>query len=172
MSIPTLPEPNISASAVIAPRANVFGDVSIGDHVFILFGVTIRAEFDHIEIGAETNIQDNTVVHCDEGVPTHIGERVTVGHAAVIHGSTVGDRALIGIGATTLNRSVVGEGAWLAAGSVLTEGSEIPPWTLAVGTPARPLRELTESEIERADNGVKHYLDLGDVYREIFQNHL
>ena len=127
----------------------------------------LRAELDRIEIGAGSNVQDNAVVHCDEGAGCLVGERVTIGHNAVVHGATVGARALIGIGAKILHRSTVGEGAWLAAGSVLTEGSAIPPWTLAMGVPAKPIRDLTDDEIARADEGVDHYLELVVAYREI-----
>jgi carbonic anhydrase/acetyltransferase-like protein (isoleucine patch superfamily) len=142
--------------------------VRIDERVFILFGVVIRAELDRVEIGPETNIQDNAVLHCDEGIPCLVGNRVTVGHSAVVHGASIGDRGLIGIGARALNGSAVGEGAWLAAGSVLAEGKEVPPWTLAMGVPARPVRELTETEIKHADEGVEHYLELASVYRDIF----
>jgi carbonic anhydrase/acetyltransferase-like protein (isoleucine patch superfamily) len=165
---PNISAPTIHPSALIAPGALVLGDVTIDADVFVLFGVVIRAELDRITIGAESNVQDNCVFHCDEGVPTLVGARVTVGHAAVIHGATVGDRALVGIGAVALNHSSVGEGAWLAAGSVLPEGKSIPPWTLAMGTPARPVRDLTEDEIAKADRGVDHYLELAAAYREIF----
>lgn len=167
MRAPHIPDPEIHPRALIAPGAHVHGDVTIGPDVFVLFGAVIRAELDRIEIGAQSNIQDNAVFHCDEGAPCRVGERVTVGHGAVVHAATVGDRALIGIGAKVLNRSIIGEGAWLAAGSVLTEGRAIPAWTLAVGTPAEPVRELTEDEVERADEGVNHYLELLTVYREI-----
>jgi len=157
-------------SAVISPASHIYGDVTIGAESFVLFGVVIRADLDQIIIGTESNIQDNVVLHCDEGVPCRIGDRVTVGHSAVIHGANLGDRSLIGIGAKVLNRSTVGEGAWVAAGSVLTEGKQIPPWTLAIGSPARPIRDLTEDEIRRADEGVDHYLQLAELYREIFSN--
>ena len=142
--------------------------MTIGEGVFVLFGVVIRAELDRIDVGAQTNIQDNSVLHCDEGIPCVLGKRVTVGHAAVVHGALVGDRCLIGIGARLLNRSRLGEGAWLASGSVLTEGKEIPPWTLGMGIPAKPVRELTEAEIERADEGVDHYQELMERYRHFF----
>lgn len=168
MRPPHIPQPKIDPTALIAPGATVYGDVTIGSHVFVLFGAVIRAELDRIQIGSETNVQDNSVFHCDEGIPCIVGSRVTVGHAAVVHGATVGDRALIGIGARVLNRATVGEGAWVAAGSVVTEGKEIPAWTLAVGTPALPVRDLTDDEIRRADEGVAHYLELADAYREIF----
>ncbi|HEY4607126.1 MAG TPA: gamma carbonic anhydrase family protein [Acidimicrobiia bacterium] len=164
-----LPEPRIDPTALIAPGAYIHGDVNIAARVFILFGVVIRAELDRIEIGAESNVQDNSVIHCDEDVPCRIGHRVTVGHAAVVHGAEVGDRCLVGIGATLLNGSKLGEGSWLASGSVLTEGKEIPPWTLAVGTPAKPIRELTEDEVKRADDGVDHYLVLMEEYARVFR---
>lgn len=163
-----LPEPRIDPGAFVAPGARVYGTVTIGAGVFVLFGVVIRAELDRVEVGAGTNIQDNSVVHCDEDVPCSIGQRVTVGHAAVVHGALVGDRCLVGIGAKLLNSSVLGEGAWLASGSVLAEGKEIPPWTLGMGIPAKPMRELTEAEITRADEGVDHYQQLREVYREVF----
>jgi carbonic anhydrase/acetyltransferase-like protein (isoleucine patch superfamily) len=153
---------------VISPGAHIFGDVTIDADVFVLFGAVIRAELDRIVVGSETNIQDNCVFHCDEDGPAIIGRRVTVGHSAVIHGAEIGDGALIGIGAKVLNRSSVGEGAWLAAGSVLPEDKTVPPWTLAMGTPAKPIRDLTENEIARADEGVGHYLELAAAYREIF----
>ncbi|HSM44702.1 MAG TPA: gamma carbonic anhydrase family protein [Acidimicrobiia bacterium] len=167
MRAPRIPDPHIDPSALVAPGARIYGDVTIGPEVFVLFGAVIRAELDRIEIGARCNIQDNAVLHCDEGVPCLVGERVTIGHSAVVHGAVVGDRALIGIGARALNRSAIGEGAWLGAGSVLTEGKSIPPRTLAIGTPAKPIRELTDDELARADEGVDHYLEIAAAYREI-----
>ncbi|MGH8947173.1 MAG: gamma carbonic anhydrase family protein [Acidimicrobiia bacterium] len=168
MREPYVPRPSIDPGAVIAPGTHIHGQVFLAERVFVLFGAVIRAELDRIEIGAESNVQDNAVLHCDQDVPCLVGERVTIGHSAVVHGATVGSRALIGIGAKVLNRSTLGEGAWVAAGSVLAEGKEIPPWTLGVGVPARPVRELTETEIAHADEGVEHYLQLAAVYREIF----
>ncbi len=168
MRSPHIPEPKIHPGALIAPGAHIYGDVTIDSKAVVLFGAVIRAELDRITIGAQTNVQDNAILHCDEEMPCHVGARVTLGHAVVIHGATIGDRALIGIGARVLNRATVGEGAWLAAGSVLPEGKTIPPWTLAMGMPARPVRDLTPEEIEHADHGVDHYLELADAYREIF----
>lgn len=160
-----LPQPSIESSAFIAAGTHIYGDVTIGANAVIMFGVVIRAEFDSIRIGERTNIQDNSVLHCDEAIPCVVGNDVTVGHAAVLHGATVGDFCLVGIGARALNRSVLGEGAWLAAGSVLPEGKEIPPWTLAMGIPARPIRELTEAEILRQADGVVSYQRLAATYR-------
>lgn len=167
MKEPFIPEPKIHPTALIAPGTHIYGDVTIDADVFVLFGAVVRAELDRIEIGAQSNIQDHAVFHCDEGVPCVVGERVTIGHGAVIHGADIGDHALIGIGARMLNRSTIGEGAWLAAGSVLTQGSNIPARTLAMGTPAKPVRELTDEEMTRADEGVDHYLELLATYREI-----
>lgn len=160
--------PKIATSALVAPNATIHGSVTIEEEAFVLFGVVIRAELDSIVVGPQTNIQDNSVLHCDEGIPCIIGKRVTIGHAAVVHGAEVGDHALIGIGARVLNGASLGTGAWLAAGSVLTEGQSIPDWTLAMGTPARPVRDLTDDELTRADEGVDHYLELAKHYREIF----
>ena len=163
-----LETPDIDSTAFLAPGAQIYGDVTIAARAVIMFGVVARAEFDRIEIGAETNIQDNTVLHSDEGIPCLIGNRVAVGHSVVVHGATVGDNCLVGIGARVLNNSVLGEGAWIAAGSLLTEGKEIPPWTLAMGTPARPIRDLTEEEIERQRSGIENYLRIADAFRRLF----
>jgi carbonic anhydrase/acetyltransferase-like protein (isoleucine patch superfamily) len=132
-----------------------------------MFGTVIRAELAPVRIGRESNIQDNCVIHTDDGLPSIIGSRVTVGHAAIVHGAVVGDHCLVGIGAMALNGSELGEGSWLAAGSVLTEGKDIPPGMLAVGTPARTLRPLTDDEIRRQDEGVDIYLRLAATYQAI-----
>lgn len=167
--MPTIefPTPDIHPDAFVASTARVFGGVRIDARAVLMFGVVVRAEFDRIEIGSETNLQDNVVVHCDEGFPTRVGRRVTVGHGAVIHGASIGDSCLVGIGSAALNGSKLGEGAWLAAGSVLPEGKEIPAWTLAVGIPAKPVRELNEEEISRHDESVDHYLKLAAAYRRM-----
>ena len=170
MKPPQVPEPVIHPDAVISPGAQIWGQVEIGPEAFVLFGAAIRGELARVVVGAESNVQDNVVIHTDEGFPCLIGNRVTIGHSAVIHGATLADASLIGIGALALNGSKVGEGAWLAAGSVLPEGREIPPWTLAIGTPATPFRELTDDEIRRASEGVDHYLQLADIYQEKFRS--
>ena len=164
-----LEAPQIDPDAFVAPGVHIYGDVTIGSFAVVMFGTVMRAEVDRVVVGAYSNIQDNSVLHCDEGIPCLIGERVTVGHAAVVHGATIGDHCLVGIGARALNGSELGEGAWLASGAVLPEGRDIPPWTLAVGIPAKPLRELTEAEIERQLSGVDDYLRLGATYREMFR---
>ena len=160
-----LATPNIDPSAFVAPTAQIHGDVTVAARAVVMFGVVARAEFDRIVVGEESNIQDNCVLHVDDGVPCTIGNRVTVGHAAVVHGATVGDHCLVGIGARVLNGAVMGEGSWIAAGSLLAEGKEIPPWTLAVGIPAKPVRDLTEQEIERQRSGVDDYLRIAEAFR-------
>ncbi|MDH5423194.1 MAG: gamma carbonic anhydrase family protein [Acidimicrobiia bacterium] len=162
-----LPQPIIDPSAYVAASAQLHGQVTVGPDAVIMFGVVVRAEFDVIRIGARTNIQDNSVLHCDEGIPCRIGDDVTVGHAAVVHGADVGDHCLVGIGARVLDNSVMGEGSWLAAGSVLPEGKSIPDWTLAMGIPAKPVRELTADEIERQADGVATYQRLAAAYRDL-----
>lgn len=155
----------IHPSAFVAPTAEIHGRVAIGPQAVVMFGVVIRAELDVVLVGARTNVQDNAVLHCDLGIPCVIGEDVTIGHSAVVHGATVHDHSLIGIGALVLNRAEVGEGAWLAAGSVLPEGKSIPAWTLAMGTPARPVRDLSEADVERQRSGVADYLRFAELYR-------
>ena len=161
----SLPEPVIDPSAFVAATARVYGSVEIGAGAVVMFGAVLRAELERITIGEESNLQDNVVVHADPGFPAIIGSRVTVGHAAVIHGASIGDRCLVGIGALALNGSELGEGSWLAAGSVLAEGRTIPPWTMAVGTPAKPVRELREDEVARQEAGVEVYRLFGATYK-------
>ncbi len=148
----------------------MYGNVTIGARAVLMFGVVVRAELDSIKVGSQTNLQDNVVVHCDEGIPCVIGSRVTVGHAAVVHGAVVEDHCLVGIGARALNGSHMGEGSWLAAGAVLAEGKSIPPWTIAVGIPAKPLRELTDDERARQSEGVDHYVAFGEAYARLLEH--
>lgn len=167
MSELSIATPQIHPSAFIAPTAVLLGSITIDRLAVIMFGTVIRAELDSVHVGPESNIQDNCVVHVDEGSPVRIGSRVTVGHAAVVHGAIVGDNCLVGIGARALNGSHMSEGSWLAAGSILTEGKSIPPWTLAMGVPAKPVRELTEQEVRYQSEGVDNYLQFGTAYARL-----
>ena len=162
-----LSDPQIHPSAFVAPTAVLHGRITVSRLAVIMFGTIIRAELDDVLIGEKSNIQDNCVIHVDEGYPTILGSRVTVGHAAVVHGATVGDHCLVGIGARALNGSTMGEGAWLAAGSILTEGKTIPPWTLAMGIPAKPVRALTAEEIAYQRDGVDSYVAFGTAYARL-----
>jgi len=141
--------PRIHADAWLAPTAVVIGDVEIGADSSIWFGSVVRGDIHAIRIGRRTNLQDHCVVHVTAGrFATAIGDEVTVGHRAVVHGCTVRDGALIGIGAIVLDGAEVGEAAWIAAGSVVAPGAKIPPRTLVRGVPGRVVRTLAADEID------------------------
>ncbi|HEY7333603.1 MAG TPA: gamma carbonic anhydrase family protein [Bryobacteraceae bacterium] len=158
--------PRVAASAYVDPAATVIGDVIVGERSSVWPGATLRGDIDPIRVGDETSIQEGTVVHTDKGHPTTIGNRVTVGHAAVIHGCTIEDDALIGIGAIVLNGAKIGKGAVVAAGSLVTEGMEVPPATLVMGSPAKPRRPVSPEEQARFQKGVKGYVERAAIYRE------
>ena len=158
--------PSIAVSAYVDPSAVLIGDVSVGERASIWPNVTIRADVDHIHIGAETSIQDGTVLHCDEGVPLTIGDRVTVGHAVVLHGCVIEDESLIGIGAVVLNHARIGKGAVVAAGALVPEGMQVPPGMLVMGVPAKVFRAVTEEEATRFREGCQHYVEKAALYRE------
>jgi carbonic anhydrase/acetyltransferase-like protein (isoleucine patch superfamily) len=158
--------PSIAVSAYVDPSAALIGDVSVGERSSIWPHVTIRGDVDHIHIGAETSIQDGTVLHCDAGLPLTIGDRVTVGHSVVLHGCTIEDDVLIGIGAIVLNEARIGKGAVVAAGSLVPEGMQVPPATLVMGVPAKPRRPVTPEEQSRFAEGAQHYVEKAAIYRE------
>lgn len=155
--------PRIHETAYVAPGAVVAGDVELASGVSVWFSSVVRSELAQIRIGADSNLQDGTVVHADPEFPTTVGERVTVGHRAILHGCTVEDDALIGMGAVVLNGATVGRGAVVAAGAVVREGTEVPPMTLAVGVPAKIL-ERDVPEIPRPN--VEGYRYLAGLYRD------
>jgi len=144
----------------IHPLAFVCGDVTLDDRVSVWPFAVIRGDTERIEVGAESNIQDGTIVHTEEGFPTIIGKRVGIGHRAIIHGTTIEDRVLIGMGAVLLNGVRVGTGSIVAAGAVCREGMQIPPNSLVAGVPARILRETTEADRSRIESTVDAYLRL------------
>jgi carbonic anhydrase/acetyltransferase-like protein (isoleucine patch superfamily) len=152
--------PVVAANAWLAPDAKVIGDVRIGARSSIWYGAVLRGDDEQIAVGAETNLQDGCVVHADPGTPVLLGDFVTVGHRAVLHGCTVHDRALIGMGAILLNGSVVGSQAQVAAGAVVTEGFAVPPGCLVAGVPARVRRELTDDETRAIESAAVHYVAL------------
>lgn len=158
-------EPKIAEDVFLAPNVTVIGDVEIGRQSSIWFGTVIRGDVHYIRIGDRTNIQDNSVVHVTTNMhPTIVGDDVTVGHRAILHGCTIEDGALIGMGAIVMDRAVIGSGALVAAGALVTEGTEIPPGTLALGAPARPIRELKRAESERLQASSHHYARLAHQY--------
>jgi len=152
--------PRIDPSAWIAPGAVVVGDVTLGPEVSVWYGAVLRGDVERISIGARTNLQDQCTVHVTRSrFATLLGEDVTIGHRAVVHGCTVGDGALIGIGAIVLDGATIGAGALVGAGAVVTPGTEVPPGMLVMGVPARVVRDLSESErnvqVERARSYVE-----------------
>jgi carbonic anhydrase/acetyltransferase-like protein (isoleucine patch superfamily) len=149
----------------IAPNATVLGDVTIGEGASIWYGCVVRGDTDKIRIGAETNIQDLTMVHVDEGVPCTIGARVGVGHRAILHGCTVEDECLIGMGAVVLNRAVIGTGSVVAAGAVVPEGMIVPPGSLVMGVPGRVVRKVDETLKARITGTWKHYVEEAAKHR-------
>lgn len=157
--------PRIAPTAFIAPSAVIVGDVEIGEEASVWFGVVIRGDTAPVRIGARSNVQDNTVIHTDDGAPTLIGDDCSIGHAAILHGAVVGDGALIGMGSTLLNHAEVSAGCLLAAGSLLPEGKTIPAGQLAMGAPAKVVRAVTEDERERMRSGLAHYLTYAREYR-------
>jgi len=161
-----LKKPQIDPSAFIAPGAVIMGDVTVAADCSVFFGAVIRAEHDRITIGRGTNIQDNCVLHVDTGLPMTIGRDVTVGHTAILHGCTVGDNTLIGMGAIVLNGAVIGKNCIIGAGALVPQNAVIPDGTLAFGSPARVRRELTEEEMASNARAASSYIAEGRQYKE------
>lgn len=159
------PVPRIHPTAYLHPTAVVCGNVTLGAHVSVWPTAVIRGDSAQIDIGDESNIQDGTVVHVDDGIPTRIGKRVAVGHRAIIHGATIEDDCLIAMGAILLNRTRVGTGSIVGAGAVCTEGFVVPPNSLAMGVPAKIIRQTTAEERNRIKHTVTAYLELQKSHR-------
>ncbi len=158
--------PVIDPSATIFEGAIVAGEVKIGANVNVWYNATIRGDMAAIEIGANTNVQDNAVIHVNTNTPTFIGQSVTIGHGAIVHGATVGDHALIGMGSILLDHSVVEPYAMVAAGCLVPPGKIVPTGMLAVGNPMKIVRALTPEEQEHNANNVLAYLRLADSYEK------
>ena len=157
--------PQIAESAWVADSAEVMGDVVLAEDVSVWFGVVARGDKDTIRIGAGSNIQDLSVLHADAGVPLTIGSGVTVGHKVMLHGCTVGDGSLIGIGAVVLNGAKIGKNCLVGAGSLVTEGKEFPDGVLIRGAPAKVVRELTPEERARVMEISHGYVERAKVFR-------
>jgi len=161
--MPTIPYqgmyPKIGQNCYVAPTATLIGDVTLHEGASVWFGAVLRGDVAPIVIGARTNIQDGTVIHCDEGYPTIIGEDVTVGHAAIVHGAVVGDRVLVGMGSVLLSRCRVGSDTIIGARALVTEDMEVESGTLALGMPAQVKRRLTKGETERILHSAQHYVE-------------
>ena len=142
----------------IAPYAVLAGQVALGANVGIWFGVVARGDNESITIGAGSNIQEHVVLHTDMGFPLTIGEGCTIGHKAILHGCTIGDHTLVGMGATVLNGAVVGANCLIGAGALVTEGKNIPPGSLVIGAPGKVVRQLEPTEIERLHKSAQGYV--------------
>ena len=159
-------KPQVHETAWIAPGAVVVGRVRLKARSSVWYGCVLRGDAAIIEVGEESNIQDGSILHADEGEPCMIGNRVTLGHAASVHAAVVEDEALIGIRATVLNGCRIGAGALIAAGAVVLEGTVVPPGTLWAGCPARQLRELTQQQQARLQHTWKHYVNAAEFYNQ------
>jgi gamma-carbonic anhydrase len=159
--------PRIAPSSYIDESAVVIGDVVIGERSSVWPNVTIRGDVNHIRIGDETSVQDNSVLHVDHVTyPCIVGNRVTVGHSVVLHGCVVEDEALIGIGAIVLNGAKIGRGAVVAAGALVPEGMDVPPGTVVMGTPAKVKRNVSEQEKARFEKNTDNYVKITAIYKE------
>jgi carbonic anhydrase/acetyltransferase-like protein (isoleucine patch superfamily) len=163
--------PSLGDGAWAAPSADLIGDVRLGDRASVWFGAVIRADNTPIIIGEESNIQDGAIGHSDPGAPLTIGARVTVGHQAILHGCTVHDGALVGMGARVLNGAMIGEKCLVGAGALVTEGKSFEPGMLIVGSPARALRPLTEQELALLDMSAAHYAEKAAHYARALRLH-
>lgn len=155
----------LGADVFLAPNATVLGDVTLGDRVGIWFGAVVRADKDRIAIGADSNVQDNCVVHCSPGHPVTIGREVSIGHGAVLHGCTVGDRVLVGMGAIVLNGAVIGEDSLIGAGALVTEGAQIPPGSIVLGVPGKIVKQTTGEQRASIRRNAATYVELARRYR-------
>jgi carbonic anhydrase/acetyltransferase-like protein (isoleucine patch superfamily) len=161
-------EPRLREGCFVAPNATLIGDVELGQDSSIWFGAVLRGDIHFIRVGARSNVQDNSVIHVEHGTgPAIIGDNVTIGHAAVVHGCTVERGALIGIAATVLSHATIGEQAIVAAGAVVQEGMNVPPRTLVAGVPAKVKRELKDEELMRIDRGWRVYVEYKNEYLRI-----
>lgn len=158
--------PDVHPDAWIAPGAVLAGEVRIGAESGVWYTCVVRADLAPVTVGARTNLQDGTVVHADPGFPATIGDGVTVGHRAVVHGCTVEDDVLVGMGAVLMNGVHVGSGSLIAAGAVLTQGTRVPPGSLVAGVPGKVRRELTEQERDSIPVSAAAYVHLLGQHRD------
>lgn len=156
--------PEVSPSAFVHAAACVIGRVSLGDEASVWPNATLRGDTDRITVGARTNIQDGAVLHADAGVPCTVGSGVTIGHLACVHGCTVEDDVLVGIGAIILNGATIGRDSIVGAGAVVTEGTVIPPGSLVLGTPGRVVRATTGDQRQGIRHSSEHYIDMITVH--------
>lgn len=158
--------PQLGNGAWIADSAHVIGAVELGENASIWFGAVVRGDTETIRIGRNSNVQDLSVLHADMGTPLSIGDNVTIGHQVMVHGCTIGDNTLIGIGAVVLNRARIGRNCIVGAGSVVTEGKEFPDNSLIIGSPAKVIRTLDEASARKLAESAEHYVDNAARYKK------
>lgn len=158
-------QPEIDATAYVADTAVVIGKVALGAHASVWFGATLRGDNEWITIGPGSNVQESCVMHTDPGCPLTIGERVTIGHQAMLHGCSVGDGSLIGIAAIVLNKARIGKNCLVGAGSLVTEGKHFPDNSLIIGSPAKVVRSLTEKEIANLQKAAESYVQRSQDFK-------
>jgi carbonic anhydrase/acetyltransferase-like protein (isoleucine patch superfamily) len=157
--------PQIAEDAYVAPTAAVIGDVVLASQASVWFGAVLRGDVERLTIGRGTNIQDNSVLHSDPGAPLTLGDGVTVGHLVTLHGCSVGDGSLIGIGAVVMNHARIGARCIVGAGALVTEGKEFPDGVLIIGSPAKAARDLKDEELARMAGNAQRYMDRALQYR-------
>jgi len=157
--------PSIAPSAYVADSANLIGKVTLEENASVWDGVTIRGDNERITIGANSNVQEGTVMHTDLGYPMVIGQGVTIGHQAMLHGCTIGDGALIGIQAVILNGAKIGKGCLVGAGALVTENKEFPDYSLIIGAPAKAVRTLSEEDVQRLQGNAASYVARAQLFK-------
>jgi carbonic anhydrase/acetyltransferase-like protein (isoleucine patch superfamily) len=150
--------PTVAPSAWVADSADVIGRVELAENASVWFGAVVRGDVAHIRIGKNSNVQDGSVLHADEGIPMEIGDDVTIGHQVMLHGCTIGDGSLIGIQSVVLNKAKIGKGCIVGAGSLVTEGKEFPDYSMIMGSPAKVVRQLDEATIAKLRMSAQHYV--------------
>ncbi|MEU6672079.1 gamma carbonic anhydrase family protein [Streptomyces sp. NPDC046727] len=163
-------EPQVDPEAFVAPMASVIGDVTLHAGASVWYGAVVRGDVEKITVGAQANVQDNVTLHADPGYPVTVGERVSIGHNAVVHGATVEDDCLIGMGATVLNGAVIGAGSLVAAQALVPQGMVVPPGSLVAGVPAKVKRALTAEEREGVTLNGTLYAELGKAHKDVHQD--
>ncbi|MFC3685226.1 MULTISPECIES: gamma carbonic anhydrase family protein [Hydrogenophaga] len=158
--------PQVAESAWVAENAQVIGDVQLAPGSSVWFGATLRGDTEPIVVGEGSNIQDGSVLHTDKNLPLTIGRHVTVGHQVMLHGCTIGDESLIGIGAIVLNGAKIGKNCLVGAGALVTEGKEFPDGSMIIGSPAKAMRQLTPEQIEGLRRSALHYMENAERYRQ------
>ena len=157
--------PHVAASTYVSPEATVIGLVTLGERVTVLPGAVARGDNETIAIGNDSNLQEGAVLHADPGFPLTLGERVTVGHQAMLHGCTIGDGSLVGIQAVVMNGAVIGRHCLVGAGAIVTEGKTFPDRSLILGAPAKLVRPLTDEQVAGLEHAAASYVERGAIFR-------